>query len=186
MGGSLTTSTAQVSKMSPRPKFFSSWQRSACRSRARTHSQRVGRATSEDKTTFETLRSQREFPPSISAEMLTIAVCTHANPAERASMVSIRTVVIVIRRASTEVRCVKTLTIVVLARLFEQWRQDASENPMRVTSVKSSCLNVKVVTDWPLLSPHLQRRGAFPRCDDHICFDSDSWKDCREITTKLV
>ena len=29
----------------------------------------------------------------------------------------------------------KTLTIVVLARLFEQWRQDASENPIRVVDV---------------------------------------------------
>ena len=34
--------------------------------------------------------------PSISAEMLTIAVCTHADRAERAPMVSIHSVVVVI------------------------------------------------------------------------------------------
>ena len=43
-----------------------------------------------------------------------------------------------------EIRYVKTLTIVVLVRVFEQWRRDAFENPMRVTSLKSSCLNVFV------------------------------------------
>ena len=41
-----------------------------------------------------------------------------------------------------------------------------------------------MVTDWSLVSPHLQKRGAFPRHDHHICFDSDSWKDCREIITQ--
>ena len=49
-------------------------------------------------------------------------------------MVSVRTVAIVILdsriRTSTETKYVKTLTIVLLA-WFEQWRPDASENPMR-------------------------------------------------------
>ena len=77
-----------------------------------------------------TLRSQSEFHPSISAELLTIAVCTHADLAERASMVSIRTVVIVMldsgRKTSAEIRYSKTLTIVEIARLFELWRRDAA------------------------------------------------------------
>ena len=80
------------------------------------------------------------LPSSISAEMLTIAVCTHADRAERASMVSVHTVAILIldswRRTSTEVWHVKTLTIIVLSRLFEQWRQDSSENPVRVITVE--------------------------------------------------
>ena len=75
-----------------------------------------------------------------SADMLTIAVCTHAERAERASVVSIRAVVIMIldskRGTSTEMRYVKTLTSVVLVRLFKQWRLDASENPMRGVDVE--------------------------------------------------
>ena len=55
-------------------------------------------------------------------------------------MVTIRTVVIMIlrswRRTSTEMSRVKTLTVVVLVRLFEQWRQDASDNPMRAIIVE--------------------------------------------------
>ena len=78
--------------------------------------------------------------------MLTIAVCTHADSAERASMVSIRTVVIVIldsrRRTSTEMSYAKTLTIVVLVRLFKHWRQDASDNPTRFINVERLVLNV--------------------------------------------
>ena len=62
----------------------------------------------------------------MSAELLTIAVCTHVDHAERASMVSVRTVVAMIldsgRRTSTEMSCVKTLTIAVLARLLEHRR----------------------------------------------------------------
>ena len=88
------------------------------------------------------------IPPSISAEMLTIAVCTHADRAERASMVSVRTVVIMIldsrRPTSTEIRYVKILTIVVLVRLFEQQRRDASENPMRAISVEELVCDVFV------------------------------------------
>ena len=65
--------------------------------------------------------------PSIRAEVLTIAVCTHADRAEPASMVSVRTVVIMIldsrRRTSTERKYVKTLTIAVIVRLFEQCYQ---------------------------------------------------------------
>ena len=80
------------------------------------------------------------FLPSINAEMLKIAVCTHADRAERASMVLVRTVVIVIldsrRPTSAEMRYVKTLTIAVLARVFEQWRRYASENPMRAVDVE--------------------------------------------------
>ena len=49
-------------------------------------------------------------------------------------MVSSRTVLIVIldsrRRTSTEIKYVKTLSIVVIVRCFAR-RQDASENPMR-------------------------------------------------------
>ena len=45
---------------------------------------------------------------------------------------------------STEIKCVKTLTIEVLARLFERWRQDASENLMRALEVKRLVLNVFV------------------------------------------
>ena len=41
MGGSLTTSTAQVSNEPTTPKFFRHWQRSKRRSRARAFSQRV-------------------------------------------------------------------------------------------------------------------------------------------------
>ena len=67
--------------------------------------------------------------------MLTVAVCTLVDRAERASMVSVRSVAVMIldsgRRTSTEIKYVQTLTIVVLARLFGQWRQDASETPMR-------------------------------------------------------
>ena len=55
-----------------------------------------GCATSENKPTFETHCEANENLPSISAEMLTIAVCTHADRAERASMVSVRTVAIMI------------------------------------------------------------------------------------------
>ena len=73
-------------------------------------------------------------------------------------MVSVRTVVVVIldsgRRTSTEKRYVKTLTIVVHARLFEQWRRDASENPMRVASMKSSCLSVFVGESGDRLATH--------------------------------
>ena len=117
--------------------------------------------------------------PSISAEMLTIAVCTHADRAERASMASIRTVVIVIldprRRTSTEIRYVKkTLTIVVLVRLFEQRRRDASENLMRAV-VERFVLNVFFGESGDrIISLHLQRRGVCPRCDHHNCFDSNS------------
>ena len=67
------------------------------------------------KHTAKPLRIQ----PSISAETLTIAVCTHADRAERASMVSVRTVVNMIldsgRRTSTEISYVNTLKMVVLA-----------------------------------------------------------------------
>ena len=59
--------------------------------------------------------------------MLTIAVCTRADYAERALMLSIRTVVIVVR-----MRC--------LAQ-----RPDASENPVRAISVEK---RVNVVRDW--------------------------------------
>ena len=55
-------------------------------------------------------------------------------------MVSIRTVLIVFldyrRRTSTEMSYVKTLAIVVIVRLFTQWRRDASENPMRAINVE--------------------------------------------------
>ena len=60
--------------------------------------------------------------------------------AERASVVSIRAVVIMIldskRGTSTEMRYVKTLTSVVLVRMFKQWRRDASENPMRAADLE--------------------------------------------------
>ena len=56
---------------------------------------------SEPKSTFEThCETDEYFHASINAEMLTISVRTHADCTERASMVSIRTVVIVVR-----VRC---------------------------------------------------------------------------------
>ena len=43
-----------------------------------------------------------------------------------------------------EIRSVKTLTTVVLVRLFEQLRPDASEKPMRAVSVEELVLNVFV------------------------------------------
>ena len=63
-------------------------------------------------------------------------------------MVSVRAVAVVVldsrRRTSTEIRSVKTLTTVVLVRLFEQLRPDASEKPMRAVSVEELVLNVFV------------------------------------------
>ena len=138
VGGSLTTSTAQTPNEPTTPKFFQHGSgASVGQGRERPASvllvvqvlQRV-KTRPRLKHTAKPMR----ILPSISAEMLTIAVCTHADRAERASMVSVRTVVIVIldsrRRTSTEMSHVKTLTIVVFVRLFEQWRRDASENPM--------------------------------------------------------
>ena len=110
MDGSLTTSTTQISNepIWSRARAFS--QRAACD---------AGRTTSEDKTTFD--HTAKPMRMSISGEMLTITICTHADRAERPSMVSIRAVVVVIldsrRRTSTEIRYVKTLTIV-LVRVF--------------------------------------------------------------------
>ena len=55
----------------------------------------AGYARSANKSTFEThCEANENFVPSKCAEMLTIAVCTHADRAERTSMVSICTVVI--------------------------------------------------------------------------------------------
>ena len=90
----------------------------------------------ENKTTCEThCEANGNFPVLSVQKMLTIAACTHADRAERASMVSVRTVAIMIldsrKWTSTERKYVKTLTIVVLARLFEHWRPDASENPIQ-------------------------------------------------------
>ena len=104
----------------------------------------ASKATSENKTTFETHCEANEISPVHQCRMLTIAVCTPADRAERASMVSVRTVVVVIldsgRRTSTAIRFVKTLTIVVLlvVRAMEtrQWRRDASGNMMRAISVE--------------------------------------------------
>ena len=86
---------------------------------------------------------------------------TYSDRAERASVVSIRTVVIVIldsrRRTLTEIRYVKTLTIVVLVRLFAR-RQDASDNPMRAIHVEKLVFNVFVGGSgdkWSFISPHL-------------------------------
>ena len=102
----------------------------------------------------------------------------HANRAERAWVVAVRTVVMVIldsrRWTSTEIRCVKTLTIVVIVRLFEQWRRVASENPRWAIRVEELVLNVFVGESGDrFISPHRQRRGTFPKHDHHICFDSD-------------
>ena len=95
-------------------------------------------------------------------------------------MVSCRMVVIVTldsgRRIWTEIRFVKTLTIMLLVRLFEQWRRDASENPVRTVSVERLLLNVFVGESGDRLA--ITHFPAFPRHDHHICFDSDSWKDC--------
>ena len=44
----------------------------------------------------------------------------------------------------TEIRYVKTLTIVVIVRVFEQWRRDASENPMRAVNEERLASNVFV------------------------------------------
>ena len=161
----------------PKTKTISTWKRSKCRSRARVSSQRVacdaGYATSGNKTTFETHCEANEvFPPSISAQMLTITVCTHADRAERASMVSIR----------TEIRYVKTLTIVVIVRVFEQWRRDASENPMRAVNEERLASNVFVGESGDRLStlfPAPAQARSISRCDHHICFDSG-------IITELV
>ena len=78
---------------------------------------------------------------------------------------SIRTVVIVIldprRRTSTEIKYVKTWTIVVIVRLFEQWRRDASENLMRAVDVERLVLNVFVGESGDrFISPHQRFPGA--------------------------
>ena len=90
-------------------------------------------------------------------------------------MVSVRTVVITIldsrRRTPTEMRYVKTLTIVVLVRLLEQWRRDASENPMRAISVEELVCDVFVGESGDQLA--ITHFPTFPRRDHHICFDSD-------------
>ena len=55
-----------------------------------------------------------------------------------------------------------------IVRATETMEKDSSENPMRATSVE------RLVSEhwWSLSSPHLQRQGAFPGHDHHLCFDS--------------
>ena len=65
--------------------------------------------------------------------MLTIAVLHTCGPRGTAVIMILASG----RRTSTEIRYVKTLTIVVLVRLFAQ-RQDASENPMRAINVEEA------------------------------------------------
>ena len=92
-------------------------------------------------------------------------------------IVSVRTVSIMIldsgRLTSTEIRCVKTLTIVCFVTLFEQFnelRQDASENPMRTISVERLVLNVLVGESGDrLISTRLLKQGSVPKRDHHTC-----------------
>ena len=52
-------------------------------------------------------------------------------------------------------------------------------------SVERLVLNVFIGENGDrLISPHLQKRGVFLRHDHHLCFDSDSWYDFREIITE--
>ena len=88
---------------------------------------KLSRSLDSDRCTVESMR----ISPYTSAAMLMVAVCAHADCAERASMVSIRTVVIVIldsrRRKSTEGGNAKTLMIVVRVGCLTRRREpDAS------------------------------------------------------------
>ena len=136
-----------------------------------------GCATSEkqDQVVKHTAKPMR-IPPSISAEMLTIAVCTHAGPrgtcVDGVSSHSGEYDPGSGRRTSTEIRCVKTLTIVVFLGCSSNGDIMRLRIRCELSTWKGSCLTssmVIVVTDCSSSSsPHLQRQGAFSRRDHHI------------------
>ena len=107
------------------------------------------------------------------AEMLTFAVCTLTDRAERASIVcSVKCRIF--RRISTEVRNAKTLTIVVRIWCLAQRREPTQ--PIDVEKRVGESDDESVM--------HRQRQGTLPRYDHHLCSDSSCWKSCRGIVTQ--
>ena len=144
-----------------------------------------GYATSENKTTFETRCEANENSP--------VHQCRNVDDCRMHTCRPRGTSVDGVsshsgdydprygRRTSTEIRYVKTLTIVVLLGCSSNGDKMRLRIRCELSTWKGSCLTssmVIVVTDCSSLSsPHLQRQGTFPKHDNHICFDSDSWKD---------
>ena len=62
--------------------------------------------------------------------------------------------------------------------------RDASEKLVQAVNVERLVLNIFVGESGEKFVV-LQKRGAFPRHDHHICFDSDSWKIAERSSPNL-